>query len=412
MQVPTKLPRYRWVILAVAWMASLTVFLARLSVGPLAPFLKEALELSNVQVGSLVSATGIIYMPTLIVAGWLVDRVGVRRMLVAGTLITGVAISAVFFAPSYRVMFIILALSGLGTGCIFPSVVKGIILWFPARERATALGINQTGVNVAGILGASLLPTVAITLGWRYGFLFPGFVTLAISLCCAILYRNPPQENLTVLAVDKPDSVSAKPSTTRLTIELFKSRDIWMLILACFFLVIVEYAAMTNLVLYLKEDLLFGVVAAGGLLAMTEAAGAFGKPTSGFVSDRLLGGRRKIVFLSMCLMVSITCLGLAVGGQNLGWLLYPILLLLGVSAIGWGGLYATLVGELAGKEAVGTATGAATTVLVLGVMTGPPLFGYIVDSTGSFQIGWLAMALAGIAAAVFVALIREHNKRI
>ena len=71
---------YRWVILGVGWLAYLVAFLQRLSIGPLAPFIKEDLSLTNAQIGWLMSAAAIGYMLTLIPAGWLVDRIGVRRM--------------------------------------------------------------------------------------------------------------------------------------------------------------------------------------------------------------------------------------------------------------------------------------------------------------------------------------------
>lgn len=412
MPLPSKPARYRWTILAVVWMSYLIVFLGRLSIGPLAPFLKESLRLSNAEVGLLVTATGITYVPTLIAAGWLVDRVGVHRMLVAGTLIGSLCILSVFLAPSYQTIFIIMALSGLGFGCIFPSVVKAIILWFPLKERATALGFNQTAVNVGGIIGASLLPTIALALDWRYGFLFLGLGASMICLCSGILYRDPPQEKLPAASGDTSPRPSPQPSTTRLTIDLFKSRDIWMLSLAGFFLCVAEYATITNLVLYLKEDLLFGVVAAGGLLAMTEAAGAFGKPVSGLASDRLFRGGRKVVFLVMAVTGSIIFTLLGIGVADFRWLLYPILGILGMVTIGWGGLWATLSGELAGKEAAGAASGTSAAISVLGVMAGPPLFGYVVDSTGSFRIAWLTMAACGALAAIFVSLIRERRKRI
>ena len=412
MQLPSNAPRYRWIVLAAVWASYLAVFLTRLSIGPLAPFLKDAFNLSNAQVGSLVSATAIIHGPTMVAAGWLVDRLGVRRVLVVGTLITGLCITTIFFAPSYQAMFIILLLTGLGTGCIYPSAVKAIILWFPLRERATAMGINQMAINAGGIIGAILLPTIAITLGWRYGFLFIGFGALAICLCCAILYRDPPQEVLPVAAGNISGSASAKPSTTRLMIELFKSRDIWMLGLAGLFLCIVEFSAMAYLVLYLSESWLFGVVAAGGLLAMTEGMGALGKPASGFISDRLLGGRRKIVFLFMGGISAITCLVLGIFGNNLGWFLYPVLVILGVGAIGWGGLSATMAGELGGKEAAGVTAGATSGILIIGTITGPPLFGYIVDRTGSFEMAWFAMALCALISIIFISLIREHKRRI
>ena len=79
------LSRYRFVALAVVWSAYLVVFLSRLCVGPLAPFLKDAFDLSNAQIGGLTSATAVAYVPTLVLAGWLVDRIGVRRALIIGT---------------------------------------------------------------------------------------------------------------------------------------------------------------------------------------------------------------------------------------------------------------------------------------------------------------------------------------
>lgn len=393
-------------------MSFLTVFLVRLGVGPLAPFLKESLHISNAQVGSLVSAIGITYLPTLLVSGWLVDRVGVRPVLVFGTFITGLSTVALFFAPSYREMFIILALSGLGSGCIFPSAVKAIISWFPAKERATAMGINQTAINAGGIIGASLLPTIAIALDWRYGLLFMGLGALGVCFACAVLYRNPPQEGLSGVAGDIPNSTLPKPSATRLMASLFKSWDIWMLFLAGFFLNIVEWGMMTNLVLYLNEALLFGVVAAGGLLAMTEAAGALGKPASGLISDRLLEGRRKIVFILMAGTATVICVVLGLIGQDLQWLIYPVLFIFGAVAIGWGGLYTALAGELAGKEMVGAVAGISAFALVLGAMAGPPFFGYIVDYTGSYQVAWFVMALSGTISVGFMSLVREHKKRI
>jgi sugar phosphate permease len=411
-QITDQTTRYRWIVLVVTWTSYLAVFLARLSIGPLAPFLKDAFNLSNTQVGSLVTATAITYGPTMLIAGWLADRVGVRRMLILGTLITSLCMMAIFFAPSYRGMLVILALAGLGTGCIFPAAVKAIIIWFPLRERATALGFNQSAVNVGGIIGASVLPTIAITLGWRYGFLFAGFGILAMCLSCAILYRNPPQGAVPMAIGDVQGNASAQPSATRLTIQLFKSRDIWMLSLAGLFLGVVEHATMTYLVLYLKESLLFGAVAAGGLLAMTEAAGAFGKPASGLASDRLLKGRRKIVFILMGATASITCLVLGAWGQDLGWLMYPVLIILGAVAIGFGGIFATMAGELGGKELAGIASGASAAVLILGVVTGPLFFGYIVDSTGSFQTAWLIMALSGAISTIFASMIRERKERI
>ena len=296
----SKLLQYRWIILGITWTSTLTVYVMRFGVGPLAPFLKEALNLTNARVGSLVSATAIFHGPTLIIAGWLTDCFGVRRILVIGTGIVSFCLFTLFFAPSYYSMLIVLMLSGLGTGCIFPSSVKAIMMWFSYKERATVLGLNQTAINVSGIIGAGLLPTIAITLGWRYAFLFVSIGAMVFCLCCATLYQDPYEEAGQLRGAHKQLGKIAKPLAIGLGANFFKSRDIWMLGLSGLFIAIIEFATVTYLVLYLKENLLFDVVAAGGLLAMTEAAGAIGKPVSGLISDRIFQGRRKTDFQGKC----------------------------------------------------------------------------------------------------------------
>ena len=143
---------------------------------------------------------------------------------------------------------------------------------------------------------------------------------------------------------------------------------------------------------------------------MTEAAGGFGKPLSGFISDRLLGSRRKIIFVSMAGISSVMCLVLGFSGHLLGWLLYPVLVILGVVAIGWGGMYATMAGELGGRDMAGAVTGTTAAIMMVGIITGPPAFGFIVDTTGSFQAAWLALAISGIVSVLFGSLIREPKK--
>jgi len=392
-------------------MSFLTVFLVRLGIGPLGPFLKESLQISHTQVTALSSAIGITYLPTLIVAGWLVDRLGVRRVLTFGTFFIGLCTVLLFFASSYQDMLIILVLSGAGSGCVFPATAKAIITWFSSKERATAMSINQTAVNAGGMFGGILLPPIAVTLGWKYGWLLMGLGTLVVSLICAILYRNPPREEVPGEA-DNVSGSAPKRSATAVMSELLSSRDIWMLFLAGFFMNIVEWGLMVNLALYLWEALFFTEIIAGRLLSLTEFAGLLGKPASGLISDRLLGGRRRIVFMLMAGATSVIALVIGLSGDNLQWLLYPIIFLFGMAAIGWGGLYTALAGEMAGKERADTIAGISAFTLVLGAFVGPPIFGFIVDTTGSYQAAWLAMALSSAIALGLMSLVREHRKRI
>ena len=127
------------------WCAYLVVFLSRLCVGPLSPFLKESFDLSNAQIGGLTSATAVAYMPTLILAGWLADRIGVRRALIIGTLITGVSVGAVALAPSYGVMLLLLGLLGFRLRLHLPDGREGDHAVVPAAGTGDRRGREPVG---------------------------------------------------------------------------------------------------------------------------------------------------------------------------------------------------------------------------------------------------------------------------
>jgi len=392
---------YRWTILLAVWMTYLTVQILRLSIGPIAPFLKESLNLSNTGIGLLNTATGIIYLPAMAVSGWIADRIGVRRVLIFGTVLGGLAVTGIFFFPSYNAMLVLMSLSGIGFGCIFATAVKGITLWFPSRERATALGFNQTGVNIAGVIGASLFPAISIALGWKFSYLFTGIAVLAIGAGGAFLYRDPPATVTNQPARAKSISLSNSISA------FLRRRDFWLLASGTFFIFMVEFAVIGNLVLYLTESMRFNVIVAGTVLALTQLSGAISKPLSGFISDRMAHGRRKPVYLFMCIATMLVCIVPALNLKLGTWAIFLIFLVLGAASIGSGGIYTTLAGELSGKELVGTGVGTSTAIAGSGILIGPPLFGLIVDRTGSYQLAWVFLAVCGLMATVLISLIKE-----
>ena len=257
--------RYRWVILGICWLAYIVVFMHRLSVGPLGPFLKEDLGLTSTQVASFMSAAAFGYMCTIPIAGWLADWVGVRWMLGTGAVLGGIFIMLMFLAPSYTLGLVIMAVAGLGCGCLMPSTTKAILVWFPLKERASAMGFKQTAVNIGGIIAAASLPAIALALDWRYGFLIIGCIAIVIGIISFALYKEPAGE------VSPSTSESDTPAASGAVRKALKSRDIWLLTAAGTFVAITEFAVIAHLALYLNEALLFTEIAAGGFLAMADS---------------------------------------------------------------------------------------------------------------------------------------------
>jgi sugar phosphate permease len=188
---------------------------------------------------------------------------------------------------------------------------------------------------------------------------------------------------------------------------VLRSRDIWMMGLAALFLGVVEFAALAHLVLFLNSDWGYSVAAAAVMLAFCQFAGAIGKPLSGFVSDRPLHRRRVPALLGMGSLAGLSCVAFALLQPGHEWLLWGALFLLGFGAVGWGGLMGTLAGETGGDSAAGAAAGVSAAFFNVGIFLGPPVFGYIVDRTGSYPPAWWTMAASAAVALGLLLCVRE-----
>jgi sugar phosphate permease len=401
--VETRFP-YRWVILGVLWVTYIVVFLNRLSVGPLSPFFKEELHLTNAQVGLVVSAAALGYLTPQIPVGWVVDRIGARWPLAIGEFIAAAAMFALFFVAAYPALLGLMFLTGAGAGFLTPSTTQGVVVWFPQNERATVMGFKQTAVNLGGMIGAATLPAIALAFGWRYGFLVLGVTASVVGLVTVALYREPPE--LTASA-RRAQLAAATPM-----IEVLRNRQIWLVALGGGCLNWVEMAMIAHFILYLTKSLHYAVIAAGGLLAMAEGAGAVVRPVSGFVSDRMFGGRRNPVFIAFAAMAAAMCLVLGIAGPHLGWMLYPVVFVLGIGAIGFGGVYLTLLSEFGGRGGAAKAAALGSTIGASGTILGPPTFGRIVDITGSYDPAWLSLALVSVASVALLSFVRESERKI
>ena len=401
---------YRWVILIVTWLAYLVMYLQRFAIPPLSPFIKEEFLLSGTQVGMLMAANALGYAAMQMPAGWLVDRIGVRWMLLIGEVFAGVMVFCMFFTPSYRVSLVLLGLEGLGCGCLLTSTSKAIMVWFPVRERATAMGLKQTATNLGGVTAAVTLPTLAIALGWRYGFAVIGIIEILVGILSFILYKEHPGEK------DGTRETGSKSldGSVSLVRDVFLNREILLLGCVGIFFAIIEFSAITHMVLYLKETFFFTAVLAGGLLAVFEGAGAFGKPLFGLISDRLFGGKRKKTYFLMAIISFGMCLVMAFSSSAGAskWTLVPVLVVFGLAANGWAGVHFAFVGECADRKAMGLGIGFAVAIGAVGNIVGPPLFGYIVDVSKSYKPAWLFLAFCALAIMALVIPVREHRRKI
>jgi sugar phosphate permease len=364
--------------------------------------MKADLSLSIAELGLFYSFTYLAYICTQMPAGWFVDRFGIRTLLVVSQVVVGGASLLMYTVTSALQGWLVEFLAGLGAGSLLVCTTKAIAMWFPTKEKATAMGIQQASLNLGGVGTAILMPAIALASGWRFGFVLMGAVAIVSAGMSLALFRELPPIQTTN---QRPEM---RPKGLR---KVLTNRNVALAAIGAMLLVIVEFCLIMNLVLFMSESILLPVVVASGYLALVEGAGALGKPLFGAISDRLLSAKRRPIWVfagitSLACSVSMVFLS----PQTPALLIAAMLALFGLTAIGWGGLFLTMMGELAGKELSGVASGFGLTMTSLGIVIGPPIFGLIVDTTGSYQLAWAFTAICAAAGTLLISLIREEKK--
>jgi MFS family permease len=92
------------------------------------------------------------------------------------------------------------------------------------------------------------------------------------------------------------------------------------------------------------------------------------------------------------------------------FLLMPVLFLAGVSLVGYQGVSYALIGEISGKARTGAGLGMMITINAAAATIGTPVFGYIVDQTGSYAFAWQVLAVAVAAGIVAVTLLLKEPR--
>ena len=376
------LDNFRWVILGLISVSHIIGATAQYGINTLAPFYKDELGLSRAQVGLFFSAFYLAMAGFSFSAGRRADRLGVRKTTLQGHLSLGICTIAAALAPSFIWAFASFFLAGLGYSFLNPASSKGVMEWFHRDERATAMGTKQTGVPTGGVVTAVLAPPLVLLMGWRGALAALGIVNFLFGFLFSFFWRDPPEDE-PVVAED-------------VEIQENQTLDIWSFLpISCgtAIYLVGQMTLITYIPLYLKDAMGFSAYWASQALALTQVGAMAGRVAWGVASDRLFGGRRKIVLLLIGFLsaILITVLGF-IGPQSSLYLLLPILFLAGVCLVGYQGVSYALIGELAGKARTGSALGMMITINAACATVGTPLFGYVVDRTGSYSVAWMLLA--------------------
>ena len=385
------------------------------------PVLEKTFSWSRVQLTLAFSLTRIEGSVTGPFGGYLVDKLGPRRMILIGTLITGVGLlvfSQIQNLWQFYVAFVIMSMgAGLGSWLPMMTVLNS---WF-VRKKATAMALAMAGSSAGAVplvaaLAWGIDPNKFGLDRWRDVALGLGVVIILIAFPISRLVRNRPEEYGLRPDGDRDteDSVAATASEGGARLpdqpgftwqEAVRTRNFWLISIghACSSTVVATLTAHLGSMLFVDRGMPLGTV--GLVVATYIGVAAVFNLVGGYVGERV-PMRMALSAFSMTQSIAVVILLLA-GTSPLIWA-FAVLL-----GIGFGGrtpLTTAIRGVYFGRKAFASITG--MSMLPINVLLfGMPVFaGYMFDVRGSYTIPFIILAALSFAGSLLFLLLGEPSE--
>ena len=415
---PTLWTSRRWRIAVLLGIGVIVNFFDRVNLSVAVTPLKTAYGLSTVDVGYLLGAYSFTYIVLQLPSGPLLDRVGVRPVIRASTLMWSLASFATAAAQGFAGMFSARLLLGVAEAPTFPGNAKAVGMWFPRSERGLATAIFDASAKFASAIGVPVVAVVVHYWGWRASFIFTGLLSLAYFALFWRVYRDPADdprlslaEHEHIAAGGHEVSATQAPQAASLW-YLLRRKKVWGLALGMaaynynFYLFLTWLPGYLNTSLHL-DMLRSGLFTAIPWLAATVSDLIFG----GWMVDFLIRRGHNATRVRQGVLVIGLGLGLAVAGAArtnepriaIIWISIALCGLAAAAPVGW-----SIPGLIAPPGSTARVGGIMNFVANLPGVLAPVITGYLVGNSQSFARPFLlaaALLVGGILS--FVLLLGE-----
>ncbi|WMS41923.1 MFS transporter [Acuticoccus sp. MNP-M23] len=293
---------------------------------------------------------------------------------------------------------------GLAYGLINPAASTLLAQHAPPRRRNIVFSIKQTGVPIGAAMVGLAGPSMALALGW--GSLLVAIALISLGLAAAL------EPGRKTLDTDAPRSTLSAGAALRGLLGILRNGPLACLALASFCFSAIQLCTISFLVVMLVQDYGFGLVAAGGILAIVQGAGIAGRLFWGGVADVVGAGARVLAGLALLMACAA---GTIVAAGLFGWptaVVIAALIVLGFTGIGWNGVYLSEVARFAPMGDVSAITGAAMVFTFAGVLVGPNVFGALHALFGTFAEAFITLVIAaGVAFALMMTILARGTPK-
>jgi ACS family hexuronate transporter-like MFS transporter len=412
---------FRWWICALLFLASGINYIDRQVLAILKPDLQVQFGWSDLDYGRITIAFQLAYAAGLLLAGPVIDRIGVRVGFALAIVIWSLAavahaLASVFGSAAAALLglagltysgsvagFVVARFAlGIGESGNFPAAIKTVAEWFPKRERALATGIFNAGTNVGAVVAPIVVPLLALAFGWQAAFIGTGVIGFAWLVAWWALYRAPdrhPRVSASELALIRADAESPVARTPWRAIVT--RRQAWAFAAGKAMTDPVWWLYLTWIPDYLHRNHGLNLLQLGLPMVIIYLVADVGSVAGGWLSSTLIrrgwsvnSGRKMAMLVCALAVVPVMFAGMT---SNL-WVAVALISVAAAAHQGWSCNLFTLTSDMFPRQAVGSVVGFGGMIGGVASMIVTYRIATLLDLTGSYVPVFLAAGFAYLAA--------------
>ncbi|HYJ52910.1 MAG TPA: MFS transporter [Allosphingosinicella sp.] len=414
-QAAARVGHYRWVIVALLFLATVINYIDRQMLGVLKPTLSADLGWSEIDFANVVFWFQTAYAIGYIGFGRIVDLIGARLGYAIAFVIWTLAHIAHGGVHSVTQFAMVRFGLGIGEAGNFPAGIKAVTEWFPVKERAFAIGLFNAGANIGAIVTPLVVPWLTVVYGWRAAFVITGIATSVWVIAWLAMYRRPREHKrvsaaeLAYIEQDPVDPVTPLPWS-----RIAAKRETWAYALGKFCIDPIWWFFLFWLPGFLAVRYQLNILQFGPPLVAIYLLSDFGSIAGGWASSRMIKAGRTVNFARKMTMLicafAVTPIFFAQYYDDL----WVAVLVIGIATAAHQAFSAnlyTLPSDLFPRSAVGSVIGIGGTVGAVGGMIFTLYTGQILDKIGSYTPIFIVAGSAYFVALGIVHLLSPRLER-
>lgn len=340
--------------------------------------------------------------------GWLLQRFSPQRVMVGGMVLVGLGFIALGFVQGFSQFIVVFLVMSIGSSLSgFMSLMTMIVNWFE-RRRSRAMALVGLGMSVGGLL-IPALAWLLVNYGWRPVAIGSGAIYLLAAWPLGRLMVSEPEamglrpdgepaSDATNVAGSSAGQAAGEAKMTARSV--LRSREFWLISVGHGNALAIVGAVTVHFVIYARETIGLGVTTAAALLTLITVAQMVGQAAGGFLGDRY--DKRLLAAGGMAMHAAAMAL-LTVAGSVAFVVVAAVL-----HGIAWGlrgPLMSAMRADYFGRQAFAMVMGYSSLVLMVGAVLGPLVVGLLADTTGEYDLAFLALAIIGVVGVVAFVLL-------